>query len=287
MERWGRKCWSCRLTHRDGWHTCCSNPVMLNSPSELISHTNCFSIPLFFYPPSFHQCQTFPISIPEISFLSLASFSFQVFPVLCFPAISHTSPLPWPSILFYCFPCVLSLTTPVYCVCQHQREEPWKCHTNKVRGNISVSHGDTFINGRSARLCRCSITSSGACLWGAQHVWCASKCACARLCGFLLSGSAGFTVDLVGVDNSIREETDLEAEWRRKREMTAWSLSDQLCLVMTPWCVHRGHTKQTLIALHHLPLCSVVCRLTGSFMAFYENCYVLEHVFSLFFPACF
>lgn len=58
-------------------------------------------------------------------------------------------------------------------------------------------------------------------------------CVCA--CVIASAGlAARFTVGLVGVDNSIREETDLEAERRRKREMTACSSSDQYCLVMTP-----------------------------------------------------
>lgn len=68
-------------------------------------------------------------------------------------------------------------------------------------------------------------------------------CACKRVhvrvfffvCVIVSAGlAARFTVGLVGVDNSIREETDLEAERRRKREMTACSSSDQYCLVMTP-----------------------------------------------------
>lgn len=58
---------------------------------------------------------------------------------------------------------------------------------------------------------------------------------CVCVCVIASAGlAARFTVGLVGVDNSIREETDLEAERRRKREMTACSSSDQYCLVMTP-----------------------------------------------------
>lgn len=114
--------------------------------------------------------------------------------------------------------------------------------------------------------CWCSITSAGA-------------FPMATICGvwagvwYCLHGFAGarFTVVLLEVDNSITEETDLRAEWMRWREMTAWSSSDQHCLVMTPWCVHQGHTKQTLppfIALHHLYLCSLVGRLTDSLYSF-------------------
>lgn len=69
--------------------------------------------------------------------------------------------------------------------------------------------------------------------WGARRVWSAGTGAFPRVivsAGF----AAGFTAGLVGVDNSIREETDLEAEWSRRREMTARSSSDQHCLVMTP-----------------------------------------------------
>lgn len=73
------------------------------------------------------------------------------------------------------------LTTPSHSVCQPQAAEPWKCHTNKVRGSISVSQGDTFINDRSTRPCRCSITSAGARPWGAQHVRCVSQCVRARV----------------------------------------------------------------------------------------------------------
>lgn len=66
------------------------------------------------------------------------------------------------SYFFIAFP-LYCLTVPLLSVCQHQEGEPWTCHTNKVRGSISVSHGDTFINDRSTRPCRCSITSTGAC----------------------------------------------------------------------------------------------------------------------------
>lgn len=98
-----------------------------------------------------------------------------------------------------------------------------------------------------------------ACPWGTQHVWCASACLC--FTASVVLTAARFTVNVVGADNSIREETDLEAEWRRRREMTAWSSSDQHCLVMTLWYVLQGHTKQTLIALHHLSLfCSLSSR---------------------------
>lgn len=101
-----------------------------------------------------------------------------------------------------------------------------------------------------------------ACPWGTQHVWCASACLC--FTASVVLTAARFMVNVVGADNSIREETDLEAEWRRRREMTAWSSSDQHCLVMTLWYVLQGHTKQTLIALHHLSLfCSLLsCRLS-------------------------
>lgn len=120
----------------------------------------------------------------------------------------------------------------------------------------------------------------------ACEVW-ASVCACmsAFLCVITSVGlAARFMVELVGVDNSIREETDLEAEWRRRREMTAWSSSDQYCLVMTPWCVHQGHTKQTrppFIGLHHLHLWSVVSRLTGSLYGLHWGigCYLLIKVY--------
>lgn len=103
--------------------------------------------------------------------------------------------------------------------------------------------------------------------------------------------AARFMVELVGVDNSIREETDLEAEWRRRREMTAWSSSDQYCLVMTPWCVHQGHTKQTrppFIGLHHLHLCSVVSRLTGSLYGLHWGIgwYLLRKVYVIGFFSC-
>lgn len=105
-------------------------------------------------------------------------------------------------------------------------------------------------------------------MWGASKCVCVCACMSVFLCVITSVGlAARFMVELVGVDNSIREETDPEAEWRRRREMTAWSSSDQYCLVMTPWCVHQGHTKQTrppFIGLHHLHLRSVVSRLTGS-----------------------
>lgn len=52
-------------------------------------------------------------------------------------------------ILLYC----LFLGARLHSVCQH-----YENHTNKVRGSISVSHDDTFINDRSTRPCCCSIT---------------------------------------------------------------------------------------------------------------------------------
>lgn len=221
------------------------------------------------------------ISSLSVSLFFFISFLSSFFMSLSLSGPSHPSPL---SLSLFCSP-FFSLEPfhyPTHSVCWNQAREPWKCHTNKVRGSISVSQGDTFINDRSTRPCRCSITSAGACPWEAQHVWCVSECVRACLCVISSVGlaAARFTVELVGVDNSIREETDLEAEWRRRREMTAWSSSDQYCLVMTPWCVHQGHTKQTLppfIALHHLYLCSVVCRLTGSLYGLHwgAGCYLL------------
>lgn len=108
----------------------------------------------------------------------------------------------------------MSFDDRTHSVCQNQARNPSKCHTNKVRGSIFVSQGDTFINDRITSPRQCSITSAGTCPWGAWHVCCVSECARACLCVIASVGlaAARFTVELVGVDNSIREETDLRAE---------------------------------------------------------------------------
>lgn len=171
--------WSWRPRHGDGSPTCCSSPAMLNSPSELMSHTSCLPFSFFLsYLLLLHHPAPFSISWFRHS-LSRCSFftSFQLVPV----SVSLWPLSPSTSLLISLPPCAF-WPSPLS-VCQNQAREPWQCHTNKVRGSVSVSRGDTFINDRSTRPCWCSITSAGACPWGAQHVRCLSKCvrACVRV----------------------------------------------------------------------------------------------------------
>ncbi len=297
MERWDGEGWSCRPRHGDGSPTRCSSPATLNLPSELMSHTSCLPFSLFLsyllflhHPPPF-SIPWFELSLSVCLSVLSHSVSFQLVHVsVSLWCISpSTSLLPQPfliSFFFFFHSFLVPFYYPTHSICQNQAREPWKCHTNKVKGSISVSRSDTFINDSSSEPYRCSITSAGARPWGARHVWCVSECVYAWFCVIASVGlaAASFTVELVGVDNSITGETDLESEWRRRREMTAWSSSDQHCLVMTPWCVHQRHTKQTLppfIALYHLYLCSVVCRLTGSLYGLHwgAGCYLLVYVY--------
>lgn len=149
-----------------------------------MSHTSCLSV------LTLSVISITPISPSSnlhhlISSLSVALYFFLqllfslVLHLLSFFGLSHPSPLSHLRLshnffFFSPFFSVSLLTT--HSVCQNQTIEPRKCHTNNVRVSISVSRGDTFINERSRRPCRCSITFAGACPWGAQHVRCEQVC---------------------------------------------------------------------------------------------------------------
>lgn len=129
-ERWWdeRECWSWRPRHSDGSPTCCSSSATLNSPSELMGPTSCLpvslflSYPLFLYQPSPIPVFIFKLCLSDIVLSLSITFSLHLYP---------TS-----SSNFFSFLCV-SFDFPTHSPCQLQAGEPWKCHTDKVRGSIS------------------------------------------------------------------------------------------------------------------------------------------------------
>lgn len=131
-----------------------------------------------------------PLSPSSILYLlisthSLIPFISSLVCMLSFFVTLHLYPTSASLLIFVFSPFFLMCLLTTHSVCQNQTRERRKCHTNNVRVSISVSCGDTFINERSTRPCRCSITFAGACPRGAQHVRCVSECVCVHECIFV------------------------------------------------------------------------------------------------------
>lgn len=163
---------------------------MSSYPSFILPHSpflslKLLSVSLFFLVPVF-----FRLLCVFLSFISCSTFI-----------------LAWPlSLLLLLFFFCCFMTTPLYCVCHHQPGEPWKRHTNKVRRSISVSCGDTSYKWQDHKallvfnhLCRGLAMGSSACVVCERLKY---VCMCASSVGL---AAARFTVDLVGLDNRIRE----------------------------------------------------------------------------------
>lgn len=132
-------------THPQNWWV---PPLVSHSPSS--SHIHYFSITFPYFPSS---------SLDFLS-VSLCSFSHHFF-----------HPLPLSHLILshnFFLSSVLSLwlltTPPTLCV-NIKQESHGSAILIGLEG-ASLSQGDTFINDRSMKPCRCSITSAGACPWG-------------------------------------------------------------------------------------------------------------------------